>query len=241
MMSPRINNTKPGAKKLCAHRVLRGERVFKRKGILMPKFPKIENDIMALADQMCVGLANHAADFPSVTVTERTTLQEVFDNCRSVRIDQENAKSAAQIATVAKDESVDTLVTLMKNALKKAETDTVNDPEKLTEIGWGPRQQPQPVAIPGQPENFITTAEGPGDVWFKWDSPQNGGLVRNYIIERRQQPTGGSFGMWEIVGTSLSNDIHLLEQPRGIQLEYCVKAVNVSGESLPSNTAAVVL
>jgi hypothetical protein len=49
---------------------------------------------MELADQMCAGLQNHAADFPSVTAAKRATLQEVFDNCRLVRIDQENAKDA---------------------------------------------------------------------------------------------------------------------------------------------------
>ena len=33
----------------------------------------------------------------------------------------------------------------------------------------------------------------------------------------------------------------LTNQPRGPQLEYRVKAVNVGGESIPSNTVAVVL
>jgi hypothetical protein len=98
-----------------------------------------------------------------------------------------------------------------------------------------------PVDPPGQPDNFHPTAEGPGDIWLEWESPAMGGLVRNYIIECREQPAGGSFGDWAVVGTSLNTDTHLLEQPRGIQLEYRVKSANVSGESAPSNTAAVVL
>ena len=130
----------------------------------------------------------------------------------------------------------------MKNDLKKSEVDTASDPTKLAEIGWAPRSQPVPVDPPGQPVNFHPTAEGPGDVWLEWESPATGGLVRNYIIECRERAAGGTeFGDWSVVGTSLNTDTHLLEQPRGIQLEYRVKSANVSGESMPSNTAAVVL
>jgi hypothetical protein len=43
------------------------------------------------------------------------------------------------------------------------------------------------------------------------------------------------------VGSSLNNEINLIDQPRGIQMEYRVKAANIGGESTPSNTAAVVL
>ena len=130
----------------------------------------------------------------------------------------------------------------MKNDLKVSEVDTVDDPAKLAEIGWGPRQQPQPIEAPGQPTNLHPTAEGPGDIWLEWDKPATGGIVRNYVIERRQQPQGGgNFGLWEVVGTSLNNQINMQEQPRGIQMEYRVKAVNITDESTPSNTSAVVL
>jgi hypothetical protein len=153
-----------------------------------------------------------------------------------------NARSQAQLATETKEDKLDTLVELMKNDLKKSEVDTVNYPGKLTEIGWGPRSQPMPVDPPGQPDNFHPTAEGPGDIWLEWSTPATGGLVRNYIIERRERTAGGTeFGDWSVIGTSLNTDTHLLEQPRGIQLEYRVKSANVSGESMPSNTAAVVL
>jgi hypothetical protein len=205
----------------------------------MPTFPRTEAGIVTLAENMVTGLNIHAADFPSVN---GATLAELLDNFKSLRGLQEEAKSQSQIATVTKDEELAALVELIKNDLKLAEVDTAADPEKLTEIGWGPRQQPQPVALPGQPENFVPAAEGPGDIWLKWDSPGEGGIIRNYIIERREEPSGGgTFGEWAVIGTSLNNEVHLLEQPRGIQMEYRVKAANVSGEGMPSNIAAVVL
>jgi hypothetical protein len=205
----------------------------------MPAFPRTESEIVALAEAMVAGYTAHAADFPSVTVATLNTALSTFQTNQQAQM---NARSQAQIATETKDTKLDALVELMKNDLKMSEVDTVNAPEKLTEIGWAPRQQPQPVELPGQPEELHPTSEGPGDIWLEWISPTSGGIIRNYIIERREQPAGGgNFGDWSVIGTSLNTDTHLLEQPRGIQMEYRVKAANVSGESMPSNTAAVVL
>lgn len=205
----------------------------------MPIFPNREAEVVALAETMISGYTAHPTDFPSVTVAD---LQTALTSYQADKNSQEDAKAQAKIATEAKSDKLDELVELMKNDLKVSEVDVADDPEKLSQIGWGPRQQPQPVEPPGQPDNFVPTVEGPGDVWFKWDSPVSGGLVRNYIIERRVEPSGGGdFGPWEVVETSLGTEKHLLEQPRGVQMEYRVKAANISGESLPSNTAAVVL
>jgi uncharacterized protein (DUF433 family) len=205
----------------------------------MPTFPRTEAEVVALAEAMVAGYTAHAADFPSVTVAD---LQTALSTYQTDKNGQEDARAQAKIATETKEVKLDDLVELMKNDLKLSEVDVADDPEKLAEIGWGPRQQPQPVPLPGQPDNFVPTVEGPGDVWFEWDSPASGGIIRNYIIERREQPSGGGdFSAWDVIGTSLNTEIHLLEQPRGIQMEYRVKAANVSGESLPSNTAAVVL
>jgi hypothetical protein len=205
----------------------------------MPVFPKTESEVIALAEAMVAGYTAHAADFPSVTVATLSTALSTFQTNRQAQI---NARSQAQLATETKEDKLDALVELMKNDLKKSEVDVCAAPTKLYEIGWGPRSVPMPVEPPGQPDNFHPTAEGPGDIWLVWDTPAMGGLVRNYILERRERTTGGTeFGDWSVVGTSLNTDTHLLEQPRGIQLEYRVKSANVSGESMPSNTAAVVL
>lgn len=211
----------------------------------MPTFPIKETEVAALADLMIAGYTAHAADFPSIDpLVELVALQAALDGYQADKQAQADAKGQAQIATETKSDALGTLEEIMRNDLKLSEVDVAAEPEKLALIGWGPRQQPQPVAAPGQPTNLHPEAEGPGNIWLKWDSPETGtgGTVRNYIIERREQPIGGGeFGEWSIEGTSLNNEINLLDQPRGIQMEYRVKAANTGGESTPSNTAAVVL
>ena len=53
--------------------------------------------------------------------------------------------------------------------------------------------------------------------------------------------SGGEFGNGAQVGIALESEPTIMNQPRGVPLEYRVKAVNTGGESIPSNTAAVVL
>ncbi|MGD0785258.1 MAG: fibronectin type III domain-containing protein [Sedimentisphaerales bacterium] len=205
----------------------------------MPQFPNKEADVVALAETMVAGLTTHAADFPSVTVA---TLQTALTNYKNQRQTQENAKSQAQIATVTKDEKLDALVELMKNDLMLSQVDVANDPQKLTEIGWGPRSQPQPIEAPASPTELHPIAEGQGTIWLQWEKPANGGPVWNYTIERRQQAqTGGDFGPWTLANTTYNCEINLADQPENVRLEYRVKAANTAGESLPSNSVSVVL
>jgi hypothetical protein len=204
----------------------------------MPKFPKTEAEVVALAEAMIAGYTAHAADFPSVTVAQLST---ALTNYKNQRQTQENARGQAQIATVTKDEKLDALEELMKNDLKLSEVDVVADPEKLYEIGWGPKADPQPIAAPGSPTDLHPIAEGQGTLWLEWDKPANGGPVRNYIIERRQQAEGGEFGAWTLVQTTYDCEINLTDQPVEIRVEYRVKASNEAGESMPSNSVSVVL
>jgi len=122
------------------------------------------------------------------------------------------------------------------------EADITDDPEKLTEIGGDPRQEPQSIQLPGSPTKLRTIAEGLGTLWLKWEKPANGGPVRKYIIVRRQMAEGsGPFGPWTLVDTTQNCGIHLADQPADARLEYLVKAVNAAGESMPSNSVSVVL
>ena len=211
----------------------------------MPTFPTSESEVVALVEAMIAGYTTHPADFPSIDpLTDLVALQAAMTAYQTDRQSQLDSRAQAKISTQTKSVTLDDLVELMKNDLKLSEVDVAANPEKLAQIGWGPRQDPQPVAAPGQPANLHPVAEGQGMLWLAWDSPatDSGGPVRNYIIERSEQPVGGGeFGVWDIVGTALNNEINLLDQPRGIQMEYRVKAANVGGESMPSNTAAVVL
>lgn len=208
----------------------------------MPKFPAKEADVVALAESMIAGYTDHPTDFPSVSAESLTALQTALADYQTNKQSQVSAKAQAKIATETKDGQFDSLANLMKNDLKLSEVDATENPEKLSEIGWGPRQQPQPITTPGQPGTLCSTAEGPGNIWLKWGKPANGGPVRSYVVESRQQPAGGGeFTNWAVVGTNLNTTINLLDQPRGVQLEYRIKAINAAGESASGNTLAAVL
>jgi len=207
----------------------------------MPRFPKRQADIEALAIAMGFGYLSHPADFPS---SDFPGLSAAYSTYSTARDSQTEALAAAQIATDEKDGKLAALIEKMKNALKKSEVDVADAPEKLEYIGWGPKVPPSPADPPGQPRNLESAIQDAGTVLLDWKAPArgSGGNVRTYIIERRQQPQGGGdFSNWQPVGTALETEATLTGQLRGVQLEYRVKAINTGGESTPSNIAAVVL
>jgi hypothetical protein len=208
----------------------------------MPKFPKREADILALCEAMIAGYAAHPADFPSRTPGPLLTARR--GQYVAAKNTQTGALAAAQIATEQKDAKLAALIEVMKNELKKSEVDVGADSEKLEYIGWGPKAPPSPADPPGQPRNLDAAMQGAGTILLDWKAPArgSGGNVRTYVIERRQQPEGGGeFGNWRQAGIALESETTLMNQPRGVQLEYRVKAINTGGESTPSNTVAVVL
>ncbi|MBL7107649.1 MAG: fibronectin type III domain-containing protein [Phycisphaerae bacterium] len=208
----------------------------------MPTFPKTEVEVVALAQSMVNGYTTYPADFPSIDpLTQLADLQGALTAYNSDKQAQDDASSQAKQATATKVTKLDDLVELMKNDLKLSEVDCAADPVKLSEIGWGTKSAPQPAQAPGQPLDLHPVAEGPGNIWLSWDKPLSGGSVRTYIVQRREQPAGGEFGDWLIAGTSLNNEVNLLDQQRGVQFEYRVIAENTAGQSTPSNTAAAVL
>ena len=207
----------------------------------MPRLPSKEADILALARQMVAGYQSHGADFPSINLTMLILKCLAYANARKGQIE---AHSQLQLATDNKNASLDTLRELMKNCLKKSQVDVAGAPDKLQYLGWGPKLPPAPVDPPGQPRNLVALHQGTGSVALDWKPPAHGsgGKVRTYVIEQRNQPLGGGdFSNWQPVGTALETEAALMSQQRGLQLEYRVKAINVSGESPPSNTSAVVL
>jgi len=204
------------------------------------KFPFTEPEVVALADAMIAGLTAHALDFPSVSPAGLTTM---LNNYRVAKLTQDDARVQALIATDDKNNRLGALTTTMKNDLKLAEVDTSSDPEKLAQIGWGPKADPTPIIPPNQPTNLTPLAEGTGTLTLKWDKPSNGstgGAVRNYLIQRRDK-NNGEFGSWTLIDTRYETELQLAAQPQGISMEYRVIASNAAGESNPTNVATVVL
>jgi len=211
----------------------------------MAQFPNAEADIVALASAMIAGYTAHPADFPSMDpLTDLVALQVALSGYQAAKTAQTDALAAAQVATEAKNLTLDSLEDRMRDELKKSEVDVGVDSEKLEYIGWGPKAPPTAAVTPGQPRNLDPVVQGPGTLFLDWKPPArgSGGTVRTYVIERREQPAaGGEFGSWAQIAIALETEATLMDQPRGPQLEYRIKAVNAGGESVPSNTAAVVL
>jgi len=88
-------------------------------------------------------------------------------------------------------------------------------------------------------EGLAHSIEAPGQP-LELKSIDEGAQARTYIIERRDLTIDGT-GDWRQAAISLETRASLKRQPRGVQLEYRVKAVNKAGQSSPSNTIAVVL
>lgn len=207
----------------------------------MPRFPSRESDVIMLANAMISGYTTSPAEFPSADVP---SLQTALDNYGAAKADQLDKQALAQLATDKKDEKLEGLVDFMKTELKQSEVDVASDPAKLELIGWGPKAPAQPSDPPGQPRALDPVIQGPGTLFLDWKPPASGtgGTVRTYLVERREEPAGGGSPTdWHQVGIALESELHLTGQPRGQQLEYRILAINAGGNSVPSNTAAVVL
>ena len=207
----------------------------------MPQFPDAEADMVVLANAMVAGYGAHAADFPSADVVGLTSALSAYSVVKNAQTD---ARAAAQVATESKNVEGDLLEGVMRDELAKSEVDVGDGSEKLEYIGWSPKAVPSPAATPGQPRALEALMQGAGSLLLDWKGPARGtgGVVRTYVIERREQPVGGGvFGVWGQVGIALESESILTNQPRGPQLEYRIKAVNTGGQSIPSNTAPVVL
>ena len=204
----------------------------------MAQFPRRESDVLALANAVVDGYTAYPAEFPNSDVATLTTVREDY---KSARLTQICLVAAAKLATDEKDVKLEALADLMRVQLEQSEVDVAANPDALRLIGWGPDAPGQPSRPPGQPRALAATDQGPGTLVLDW-KPPTPGPVRTYVVERREQPVGGgAFSAWQQVGVSLTPEAHLTNQPRNQQLEYRVRAVNLAGQSAPSNTVALVL
>ena len=208
----------------------------------MAVFPKTEANIYDLALQMMNGLTEHGDLYPSVTPEAQTALGTAFGDYNNARVGQAEAQAAAKNATIAKNEKQDGLEEQMRKILFLAEHDCISDPGNLDYIGWADRRAPTSLTKPGQPGELTPAYEGPGTLTLTWDKPAAGGAVSSYRIERSDQPQGGGVpGAWTLITNSFEETITLGSEPRGIEMQYRVIAINPAGDSMPSNIATIVL
>ena len=207
----------------------------------MPRFPRREADVYALAQEMIAGYLAKPAIFVHANVSALQTALVEYQDARDLMLCWE---AVAKHWTENKESALDEVETVMKLQLAKSEIDTVTEPKQLMLIGWGPKAEPRKLTPPGMPRHLEAVHQGKGTIELDWKPPalHAGGQVRNYVVLRRDKPGPNKpFGPWKQSQSAIETETFLTNQPKGIDLEYRIIAINSAGNSVPSNTAACVL
>jgi len=206
----------------------------------VPRFPKKEAQIAALAEQLWRGLLDNNAVFPQPPVhpilirIRKIIYQSRHDNFLA-------ARAAAEQATTDKTETLEELIEAMKADIRYAENTVNFGDDKLKLIGWAGKKTPTPLAIPGQARLLEAPRQGVGWVFLDWKQPADGGKPKAYKVQRRVVGVEPVSDRWDNIATAILTEATLVDQPEKTELEYRVIAVNKSGEGQPSNTVMAVL
>jgi hypothetical protein len=202
----------------------------------MARFPTTEADVVVLAEEMISGFTDNPLVYPAPTVAviDLTTAKTAFTAAMNAAT---AAKAAAEAAVDAKDTALGALTDAMKSDIKYAENTVGNDDAKLKLIGWGAKKSPTALTAPGQVLELTVPLQGDGSVSLAWKAPADGGAPAAYKVMRRERPAGA----WEDVATAVIAEAQLSDQPKALELEYRIIAVNKAGDGEPSNTQMVVL
>ncbi|MCK4789295.1 MAG: fibronectin type III domain-containing protein [Desulfobacteraceae bacterium] len=202
----------------------------------MPRFPKKEVEIVALAERLWRGLWSNRPIYPNPPVHPISLRFKgiIYSRYRENLI----AKQAAvEAATTAKDEALEELVEAMKADIRYAENTVDFDDDRLKLIGWAGKKVATPLAPPGQVRLLEAPKQGKGWVFLDWKAPAEGGKPKAYKIQRLLR-SGGS---WQDVATAILTEATLVEQPEKTEIEYRLVGINKAGQGKPSNTVEVVL
>jgi len=201
----------------------------------MARFPQTEPEIAALALLIAQGLREAAQDFPAPPVSpdELQTKLDAFNAAATAAV---AAETVVRSHHATKDDALEDLADSMKADLRYAEFAVKDQPEKLSQLGWGPRRDPTALQPPGEVRDIRIMAEGDTWVILNWKPPVDGGAVGVYQIQRKRDP-----GAWEDAAISTATQQLISNQPRGVELSYRVFAVNKAGTGQPSATVTLVL
>ena len=201
----------------------------------MPRFPRSEPQIAALALVVSEGLAQAQEDFPTPPVPP-DEMRGKLDAYNTALAGTVVAETASREQHAVKDEALEELVDGVKANLRYAEIAVRDRPEKLGQLGWGQRRDGSALEAPGEVRDIGIVAEGDTWVILDWKQPVSGGAVGVYRIQRRREGRA-----WDDAGISTETQRLLSDQPRGVEFEYRVVAVNKAGSGQPSATVTVVL
>ncbi len=206
----------------------------------MPRFPKREAQIAALAEQLWRGLLDNNAIFsqppvhPILIRIRKIIYQSRHDNFLA-------AQASAEQATTEKNEALEELIEALKDDIRYAENTVNFDDDKLKLIGWAGKKAKTPLAPPGQTRLLEAPKQGKGWVYLDWKAPADGGKPKAYKVQRRVVGVEPVSDRWEDVATAILTEATLVDQPEKTQIEYRVIAINKAGEGPESNVVEVVL
>ncbi|MCP4711243.1 MAG: fibronectin type III domain-containing protein [Planctomycetes bacterium] len=202
----------------------------------MAQFPFKQVDVAGLAGSVLAGLRANPGVYPgpAVDLVEFEGEIEAYNEALAELIRLNALKEAA---TEKKQEAFDIMKGSLKMQLRYAENVTGFDDTKLNMLGWAGKRQ-RSSSVPGQVRSLRALEQGVDFVVLSWKAPSDGGRAGAYQIWRRDDRQSD---IWINAGVSMATRIKLADQPRHIDMEYRVAALNKTGPGPMSNTVAVVL
>jgi hypothetical protein len=202
----------------------------------MPEFPRVEAKILDAARRLIGGMKNEAINSSFMPVPEQNISDMLSDFMeKKAQIVQREAE--LKQLYIEKKGIFKSLVRAVKRNLKMLANNYGNDEAKMAHFGWGARRKPTPVRLPGQPRVLEATTQGTDWLELDWKQSKEGGKIKFYVVRRRIEAET----KWQDVGVFFKTEAKILNQPRKLDMQYIVVAVNRAGESIPSNTVNVVL
>ena len=203
----------------------------------MPRFPKSQAQIAALAELIRTGLKDNPAIFPAPPVGWMGIgiRRNQFVNARN---DALSAHAIAETAIAEKDDALETLIEAMKADLRYAENTVDFDDDNLKLIGWSAKKSPTALTPPGQTLALEVPTQGEASLTLSCTppAPAAGGKPNAYKVMRCIED-----GDWTDVATAVVTEATLTDQPQRQKLAFKVIAINKAGEGPESNTVEVVL
>lgn len=199
----------------------------------MPRFPKTEPEIIALAQQILNGMTSNPlfANAPVTSGAFETKLDAFTAKRDEIFVDEAQLEEKYD----DKDDLKFDLTEAMKQLIGFLASMSNNDPSEMASIGIG-GDSARTFAAPTQPRTLEIVSQTNADVKLDWKSPADG-RVSAYRVERREMPNGE----WQICFSGKESEAALVNQPRGKELEYRAVAFNANGDSPPSNTVTLTL